>query len=111
MEHIAALLIIVGCSGDLKQCQELPAPTPVYETREECDGALPDSLNAFDGLQFGQVFAQCIAVDPALEDDYAELTWQVYPNGALVAALSVPDDDVLIASNSEGRIQRTNELH
>ena len=27
MEHIAALLLIVGCSGDLKECSELPAPT------------------------------------------------------------------------------------
>ena len=39
MEHIAALLLIVGCSGnvgagDTRECQELPAPTPVKETWE-----------------------------------------------------------------------------
>ena len=35
MEHIAAILLLVGCSGDLKQCDELPAPTAIYETEEE----------------------------------------------------------------------------
>ena len=49
MEHIAALLLIIGCSGDLSQCRELPAPVAVYEAVEDCNQELPDSLGAFTG--------------------------------------------------------------
>ena len=86
MEHIAALLLIIGCSDDLSQCRELPAPTPVYETKEECDEELPSSLGAFTG-QFEQLFAQCLPVDPAMEEEDAELVWEVHPDGTLIASV------------------------
>ena len=35
MEHIAAILLMVGCSSDLRQCEELPAPTAIYETDQD----------------------------------------------------------------------------
>ena len=47
MEHIAALLLIIGCSDDLSQCRELPAPVPLYEAAEDCNRALPDSARRF----------------------------------------------------------------
>ena len=99
MEHIAALLLIVGCSDDLARCQELPAPMPIYETREQCDTELPSSLSAFTG-QFEQLFAQCISVDPAMEEEDAELTWNVYPDGTLTAAVTATSGEVMVASNS-----------
>lgn len=99
MEHIAALLLIVGCSDDLATCRELPAPTPIYETRQQCDDELPSSLGAFTG-QFEQLFAQCIPVDPATEEADAELTWSVYPDGTLTAAVNASGGEVMIASNS-----------
>ncbi len=99
MEHIAALLLIVGCSDDLASCQELPAPTPIYETRQQCDTELPSSLGAFTG-QFEQLFAQCIAVDPAMEETDAELAWTVNPDGTLSASVSATGGDVMLASNS-----------
>ena len=97
MEHIAALLLIIGCSDDLSRCAELPAPTAIYETKEDCDRALPHSLGAFTG-QFEQLYAQCLAVDPAMEEEDAELVWDVRPDGTLVA--SVESADVMVASNS-----------
>ena len=102
MEHIAALLLIIGCSDDLARCQELPAPTSIYETKEDCDRKLPSSLGAFTG-QFEQLYAQCIPVDPALEDEDAELVWNVHPDGTLTAAVEPRKDDVIVASNSPRR--------
>jgi len=99
MEHIAAVLLIIGCSDDLAQCRELPAPTPIYEAREECDADLPYSLGAFTG-QFEQLFAQCIPVDPALEEEEVDLVWDIQPDGTLVASIEAVG--ATVASNSQG---------
>ncbi len=103
MEHIAALLLIIGCSDDLSQCRELPAPVPLFETTEECENELPAGLNSFAG-QHPQIFAKCVAVDPALEEEDAELVWDVKSDGTLVASISVPD--VMVASDSGGTEKR-----
>lgn len=86
MEHIAALLLIIGCSGDLKQCGELPAPVPLYETEEECAGMLPGALRDAEG-QRPRVFAKCVSVDPAMEEEDAQLTWNITPAGTLDASI------------------------
>jgi hypothetical protein len=101
MEHIAALLLIVGCSNGPSQCNELPAPVSVYETMGDCNSDLPFSLGAFTG-QYSQLFARCVAVDPALEEEDAELTWDVRPDGTLVASVQAAAPDVMVASNSRG---------
>ena len=85
-EDIAALLLIIGCSDDLAQCSELPAPVSIFETKEDCDQQLPDSLGAFTG-QFEQLYAQCLSVDPAMEDEDTELVWEVHPDGTLIASV------------------------
>jgi hypothetical protein len=97
MEHIAALLLIVGCSENLAQCRELPAPVAVFETVEDCESELPVNLHNFIG-RHPQLFAKCVTVDPALEEEDAELSWDVKPDGTLVASISAPD--VMVASNS-----------
>ena len=85
-EDIAALLLIIGCSDDLSQCSELPAPVSIFETKEDCDQQLPNSLGAFTG-QFEQLYAQCLSVDPAMEDEDTELVWEVRPDGTLIASV------------------------
>lgn len=85
MEHIAALMLIIGCSPDLAQCRELPAAVPVvFETEEECDQALPQALRTVD-TQDARLFARCIEVDPAMEEMDAELVWDVTAEEGLVA--------------------------
>ena len=66
---------------------------------EDCDAELPVSLGTFTG-QYDRVFALCVLVDPALEEEDAELTWDVLPDGTLVAAIEAVPADVLVASNS-----------
>jgi len=98
MEHIAALLLIIGCPHDLSQCRELPAPVPLYEAAEDCDAELPVSVGSFAG-HYDRVLALCVPVDPAVEEEDAELTWDVRPDGTLVAAIGAAPD-TLVASNS-----------
>lgn len=100
MEHIAALLLIVGCSDDLAQCRELAPPVAVYETTEECESNVEPSISLFT-TKHPQVFGQCVEVDPAVEEEDAELVWNVKPDGTLYAMIEVPE--IMIASGPESR--------
>lgn len=95
MEHIAALLLVVSCSQDLSGCREVRPPTAVFEAFEDCQATLPKTLRVL-APQHPRVFAKCLEVDPALEDDYDQLTWNVLPNGTLDASLSI--SNVVVAS-------------
>jgi hypothetical protein len=99
MEHIAALLLILGCSDDLAECQELPAPVAVFETAEECDAVVHGTLRSFTH-QFPQILAKCIAVDPALEEEDLELVWDIEPDGTLQASVEIPE--VMVAEGGKG---------
>jgi hypothetical protein len=101
MEHIAALLLIVGCSGNLQECRELPAPTPIFETMEECSAELPLSLKHAQGKD-SKVFASCVAVDPAMEEEDAVLDWDVTRETGLVASITA-GEDVQVASSPAHR--------
>jgi len=100
MEHIAALLLVVGCSGDLRDCTELPAPVPVYETLEECQGELSPVRDSMRELR-EKVLATCVFVDPALEEEDAELVWDVTPDGKLVAEITFDGQSVVASAGSE----------
>ncbi|MDQ6433586.1 hypothetical protein RB623_05920 [Mesorhizobium sp. LHD-90] len=93
MEHIAALLLIVGCSGDLKQCTEMPSPVTVYETYEECQSELEPVLSSFRG-QREKLFGQCVYVDPAMEEEDAELVWDIGRDGQLHASIETVNAEV-----------------
>ncbi|MCX8567660.1 hypothetical protein [Aminobacter sp. MET-1] len=97
MEHIAALLLVVSCSPDLSGCREIPAPTPLFEVFEDCQAELPQAIRTL-APKHPRLFAKCLEVDPALEDDYDQLTWNVLPNGTLEAKLSV--SEVITASGT-----------
>lgn len=98
MEHIAALLLIVGCADDMAHCRELPAPVSVYETVEECEGELQPSISLFT-TKHPQVFGQCVEVDPAIEEEDAKLVWDVKSDGTLYAMIEV--SDVMVASSTK----------
>ncbi|WP_157018494.1 hypothetical protein [Mesorhizobium xinjiangense] len=98
MEHIAALLFIVGCSADLEDCRELPAPVPLFETAQACKVEHARAERRFDGL-YPRVFMTCFEVDPALEYENAELVWDVEPDGRLVVEI-VPTD-IMVAEEAK----------
>lgn len=103
MEHIAAILLIVGCSNDLTQCRELPAPVPVFETAEECAQTRPFALDELAGRK-PRVLGTCVAVDPALEELDAEIVWSITPDGHLDASVEpfAPETGVAVASLEPG---------
>ena len=97
MEHIAALLFVVGCSSTMTDCRELQVPVSVFETAEACIAEQPFALGDLQG-QSPHITGKCLAVDPALEDDYDQIVWNVRPDGTLIASLEV--SGMLVASNS-----------
>lgn len=98
MEHIAAVLLLVSCSSNLADCREIPAPTPIYESLEECREELPFTLADLSG-RAPRVLGACVDVDPALEEEDAELVWDVKSGGTLVA--HVETSNFAVAADSD----------
>jgi hypothetical protein len=96
MEHIAAVLLIVGCSNSLEQCRELPAPVTVFETLGECSAERPFAVGDLSQAE-PRIFSRCLPVDPALEDDYNEIVWNVRADGTFEASVEI--SNMLVASN------------
>lgn len=101
MEHIAAFLLVVGCSPDLAACHEIPAPTAIYETIEDCTAERADFAAAHEGAA-PRLFVQCFEVDPLLTETDAEIVWDV-TDGKLTAWVEpYSGGEVLVASNRGG---------
>ena len=96
MEHIAALLLVIGCSGDLKACEEIPPDVPVFETRQDCAAELVSAQRIY-GHGYDTTFFKCVGVDPALETEDAELAWNITSDGTLHAAVEALDVMVALA--------------
>ena len=90
MEHIAALLLVIGCSNTMADCHELPVPVSVFATADQCVSERPFAMGDVQG-QAEHIIAKCLAVDPALEDDYDQIVWNVRPDGTLDASLAVSE--------------------
>ncbi len=107
MEHIAAILLIVGCSSDLSQCRELPSPVTVFEAAEECNQAWPFAIEDLAGSS-PRIFGKCIEIDPALEEEAGEIIWQVTPDDGLEASIqpSAPAPSETLVASSEPHPQK-----
>lgn len=107
MEHIAAFLLIVGCSPDLAECRELPTPTAIYEAIEDCEAERPAIAAAHEGAA-ERMYAQCFQVDPALTETDAEIVWDITADGKLSAWVEPYEEtEVLVASNHGGNQAET----
>lgn len=97
MEHIAALLLVIGCSNTMADCRELQIPVSVFATADQCVAERPFAMGDVRG-QAQHIVAKCLAVDPALEDDYDQIVWNVRQDGTLDASLAV--SSLVMASNA-----------
>ncbi|MER8828669.1 hypothetical protein NKH73_02865 [Mesorhizobium sp. M0938] len=102
MEHIAALLLVIGCSNTMTECRELPVSVSVFETAQECTAERPFALEDVQG-QAPRIIAKCLSVDPALEDDYDQIVWNVRPDGTLDASVEI--SGLVVASNDASQEQ------
>lgn len=99
MEHIAAFLLIIGCSSDLADCRELPAPLPVYETAEDCRAQIDSATAAHHG-EAARIISGCFAVDPLLAETDVEIVWDVSEEkGLTVSVEPYAAPEVLVASD------------
>ncbi len=102
MEHIAAIMLLVGCShGDLT-CEELQAPQVAFESMEACVGALPAALG---GAGAGRriVHGRCAVVDPAWVEEDVEISWRLSRQNGLevhVRPARSQARDVIVADNA-----------
>lgn len=76
MEHIAAFMMLVGCTGGDTACRELPAPAVGFETVRECEDLLRPSVKKA-AAESGIVYGKCVSVDPALFLDDATISWEI----------------------------------
>jgi hypothetical protein len=95
MEHIAAIMVLIGCGHGEIDCRELPAPQPAYETLVACERQMEAALReASDSRPI--VYGQCAEVDPALFGQDAVISWDFAENGEL--HVDVVPTDTLYAS-------------
>ena len=107
MEHIAAFLLIVGCSPDLAECREMPTPTAIYEAIEDCEAERPSIAARYDNAA-PRMFAQCFEVDPLLTETDAEIVWDVSSDGKFAAWVEpYSSEEVLLASKHDGKESET----
>lgn len=101
MEHIAAIMLLVGCSHGSLACEELQAPQVAYESMEECVGALPSALGgAGAGKQI--VHARCASIDPAWMEEDVEISWRMTKERGLEVDVRqvTPAEGLVVAENS-----------
>jgi hypothetical protein len=91
MEHIAALLLLIGCNDSATLCEELPAPTVGYETIEQCEEAITPALH-FEAKHHPLLIAKCLSLDPLVEGDM-EIVWEIDGKGELHAQVVPVEDD------------------
>ena len=102
MEHIAAIMLLVGCSHGSLACEELQAPQVAFESMEECVGALPSSLGGA-GASKRIVHGRCAAVDPAWIEEDVEISWRMSRENGLevdIRQVSPPAEGVIVAENT-----------
>lgn len=102
MEHIAAIMLLIGCNNGGLACQELQAPQVAFESMEDCVGALPAALGGAGGSK-RLVHGRCAPVDPAWVEEDIEITWRLSRQNGLevhVREVAPPADGFIVAENS-----------
>ena len=82
MEHIAAIMVLIGCGHGDTECMEFPAPQIGYETVQACEREIDDALRSASKNR-PIVYGQCEEIDPALFETDAVVAWNFDETGAL----------------------------
>jgi hypothetical protein len=85
------------------QCRELPAPVPIFETVQECQAELAPAMQKFMN-DYPQILANCIEVDPSMEEEDAELVWDINSSGNLIASVESTSGVMVARNEKEDRL-------
>lgn len=107
MEHIAAIMVLVGCMQTTEACREVPAPTVAFETVDECRELLSPAIEA-TGTTFKHAYGACAEVDPALFVEDATIEWQVKAPGRLQVEVKVDDGSYAVAARHDAGAKTRN---
>lgn len=83
MEHLAALMLLVGCSADAVVCRELPVPIPMYGDAAECLRDLGLQMRLADA---DRVYGVCGETDGATIAQATAVDWQITRSGRLTVS-------------------------
>ncbi|NRQ13710.1 hypothetical protein [Ensifer sesbaniae] len=107
MEHIAAIIVLVGCLQPTDACREVPAPIEAFETVDECRELLSPAIEATAG-SFKHAYGACAEVDPALFVEEATIEWQVTASGRLQVKMQLDDGSYAVAARHGGNAKGRN---
>jgi hypothetical protein len=83
MEHVAALMLLVGCNADASVCKEIPVPVAAYEDVAQCDSDLSLQLRLASSDE-DHVYGTCTSVTEDVFEQSATLDWTVSRSGKLL---------------------------
>ncbi|WP_112808831.1 hypothetical protein [Ensifer sp.] len=99
MEHIAAIMVLVGCLQGDAACREVPTPVVGFETVEECQELLSPSIEEV-GKAFKGAYGKCAEVDPALFVEDATIEWRITPARQLEVKVIADDGSYAVAARA-----------
>lgn len=106
MEHIAAIMVLVGCTQATQDCREVPAPSVAFETVDECRELLSPAIEATAGT-FKHAYGACAEVDPALFAEDATIAWHITSSGRLQVKVQIDDGSYVVAARHDDVEART----
>ncbi|WP_182085437.1 hypothetical protein [Aureimonas sp. ME7] len=95
MEHVAALMLLVGCSSDASVCTQIAVPQPIYRSVAECESAMP-LAQRFSATYDRKVVGTCTGLSAAELESSPSVEWAVSRSGRLSVMLT--DPPALLAS-------------
>ncbi|MBB4184072.1 hypothetical protein [Sinorhizobium terangae] len=99
MEHVAAIMVLVGCMQNTTACREVPSPVVAFETMEECQALLPPAMGEV-GKVFKSAYGKCAEVDPALIVESAVIEWAITPAGKLEVSVTPDEEPYAVAGRA-----------
>ncbi|WP_457582357.1 hypothetical protein [Ensifer canadensis] len=102
MEHIAAIMVLVGCMQGEAACREVPTPVVGFETVEECHELLSPSIEEVSKA-FKSAYGKCAEVDPALFVEDATIEWRITPSRQLEVKVIADDGTYAVAARAEDK--------
>jgi hypothetical protein len=99
MEHLVAIMLLVGCNADGSQCSEIPVPAPAYDSVADCEQEMAIQMR-FSSTYDNRVLGKCTAVSEDLLDQSATIEWGVSRGGELRVEIVPETQDPIVVSQA-----------